>query len=58
LPKPKDFEQITTTAEEKWAAYNRRMADLFSKRDEYPVNSPEREAAAKAILALWVAVGD
>ena len=58
MPKPNDFEQITTTAEEKWASYNRRMADHFSIRDEYPVDSPEREVAAKAILALWVAEGD
>src|ERR1039458_9003144 len=29
MPKPNDFEQITTTAEEKWASYNRRMAEHF-----------------------------
>ena len=55
----KDIEpdQIKLAAEQKWAAYNRKMADLFAERDKYPVDSPEREGAAKAILALWVAEG-
>src|ERR1035441_6401918 len=44
-------------AEQKWAAYNRKMAELSAERDKYPVDSPEREAAAKAILALWIAEG-
>jgi hypothetical protein len=34
------------------------MASLFAVRDQYPVDSPEREAAAEAILALWVAEGE
>ena len=51
-------DQIKLTAEQKWAAYNRKMADLFAERDKYPMDSPEREAAAKAILVLWVAEGN
>ena len=39
--------QIKLTAEQKWAAYNMKMADLFAERDKYPVDSPERETAAK-----------
>jgi hypothetical protein len=34
------------------------MAELFTERNKYPVDSPEREAAARAILALWVAEGE
>jgi hypothetical protein len=30
------------------------MADLFVERDKYPVDSPERKAAARKILDLWV----
>jgi hypothetical protein len=33
------------------------MTALFAERDKYPVDSPEREAAAEAILAHWVAEG-
>ena len=56
----KDIEpdQIMLAAEQNWAAYNRKMADLFAERTKYPVDSPEREAAAKAILALWVTEGN
>lgn len=58
MPEPNAPEPIGTAALEKWAAYNLKMAALFSKRDEYPVDSPEREVAAKAILTLWVEEGD
>ena len=57
MPKPNDFEQITTTAEEKWAAYNTSMRSLFAERDRFPLESPERTAAAEKILALWDAEG-
>jgi hypothetical protein len=58
MPEEGQVEAIETAASQKWAAYNSRMADLFAERDRHPVNSPEREAAAKAVLALWVAEGE
>ena len=58
MPEENESDQIKLTAEQKWAAYNRKMADLFAERDKYPMDSPEREAAAKAILVLWVAEGN
>ena len=58
LPEENEHDQIKLTAEPRWTDYNRKMADLFAERDKYPVDSPEREAAAKAILALWVAEGN
>ena len=58
MPDENEFDQIMLAAEQKWAAYNRKMADLFAERDKYPVDSPEREGAAKAILALWGAEGN
>jgi hypothetical protein len=57
LPEENEPDQIKLTAEQKCAAYNRKMAELFAERDKYPVDSPERDAAAKAILALWIAEG-
>ena len=57
MPEENEPDQIKLTAEQNWAAYNRKMAELFAERDKYPVDSPEREAAAKAILALWIAEG-
>jgi hypothetical protein len=57
LPEDNEPDQIKLAAEQKWAAYNSEMATLFADRDKYPVDSPERGAAAKAILALWVAEG-
>jgi hypothetical protein len=57
LPEENDSDQIKLAAEQKWAPYNSKMATLFADRDKYPVDSHEREAAAKAILALWVAEG-
>jgi hypothetical protein len=54
---PNDPEQPTTAADEKWATYDSRMADLFVERGKCPLDSPEREAAAEAILSLWVAEG-
>jgi hypothetical protein len=58
MPEPNDAEQTKTATEQKRTAYDLKMAALFSHRNEYPVDSPEREAAAEAILALWVAEGD
>jgi hypothetical protein len=57
MPDRDASELVNTAAELKTARYNAKMADLFIKRDKYPVDSPEREAAAEAILALWVAEG-
>jgi hypothetical protein len=57
LPEENEADPIKLAAEQKWAAYNLKMADLFAERDKYPMDSAEREAAAKAILALWVAEG-
>jgi len=56
VPEPIEADQIRSAAL-KWAAYNAKMGDLFMERDKYPVDSTEREAAAQAILALWVAEG-
>jgi hypothetical protein len=58
VPEPIKADEIKAAAEERWASYNRRMADLFRERDTHPVDSPERTAAAERILALWVAEGD
>ena len=58
MPDENNSDQIELTPEQKWAAYNSKMTALFAERDKYPVDSPEREAAAKAILALWVADGN
>lgn len=57
MPEPIEAEPAKTAAEQKWAAYNARMADLFSERNKHAVDSKEREAAAEAILAMWVAEG-
>jgi hypothetical protein len=58
VPEPINANEIKAAAEERWASYNRRMADLFRERDRHPVDSTERAAAAERILALWVAEGD
>lgn len=50
-------ERPKTAVDEEWAAYNSAMTDLFSERNKCRVDSPEREAAAKAILSLWAAKG-
>jgi hypothetical protein len=50
-------QHIEQAAAQKWAVYNAKMAELFADRNMYPMDSPEREAAAQAILALWVAEG-
>ena len=57
MPEPNAAELAKTAVEQKTAAYNRKMAGLFAERNKHAVNSPEREAAAEAILALWVAEG-
>jgi hypothetical protein len=51
LPDENNSDQIELTPEQKWAAYNSKMTALFAERDKYPVDSPERGAAAEAILA-------
>ena len=58
MPEENQPDEIKLITEQKWTAYNRKMAELFTERNKYPVDSPEREAAAKAILALWVAEGE
>jgi len=57
VPEPIEENQIKIAPEEVWAAYNLKMAALFTERNKHPMDSPEREAAAQAILALWVAQG-
>jgi len=56
MPEP-NVDELAKTAALKWEAYNAKMADLFVFRDKYPLDSPQREAAAQAILSLWVAEG-
>jgi hypothetical protein len=46
--------KIALPADEKWTAYNTKMAVLFAERDTHPVNSPARLVAAERILALWI----
>ena len=53
-----ETEEIKSSGDLKLAAYNTRMAELFGERDKYPVDSPERTAAAEKILAHWWTEGD
>lgn len=57
MPEPTEADQIMNASQTRWSAYNKKMADLFVQRDKYPLDSPEREIAAQAILNLWVAEG-
>lgn len=57
MPEPIEAIQVKIASEEIWAAYNARMVELFRERNQHTVDSPEREAVAQAILALWVAQG-
>jgi len=41
----------------KTAAYKLKMASLFTERNKHDVDSPEREAAAPAMVAPWAAKG-
>jgi hypothetical protein len=50
--------QFKTAATEMWAAYNGGMAELFTERDLYPMDSPERDAVVAKIMALWVSEPD
>ena len=50
MPEPIEENQIKIAPEEVWAAYNLKMAALFTERNKHPMDSPEREAAAQAIL--------
>ena len=52
MPEENQSATTKTAAEQRMATYNRKMAGLFTERNKYHVDSPEREAAAKAILAL------
>jgi hypothetical protein len=54
---PIEANQIKIASEDAWAACNARMAELFRERNQHTVDSPERKAAVRAILALWVAEG-
>lgn len=58
MPEQNEPEQSKTAPEQKWASYNEKMAELFRERDRHPLDSPEREAAAQVILALWVSEGE
>jgi hypothetical protein len=58
MPEENQSATTMTAAEQRMATYNRKMAGLFTERNKYPVDSPEREVAARAILALWVAEGE
>ena len=55
MPEPTEADQIMNASQTRWSAYNKKMADLFVQRDKSPLDSPEREIAAQAILNLWVA---
>jgi len=57
MPEPTRPVQINTAAEQKTTAYYEKMAGLFTERNKYAVGSPERQAAAEAIPALWAADG-
>jgi len=50
-------DELAKAAALKWEAYKAKMADLFVFRDKYPLDSPQREAAAQAIVSMWVAEG-
>jgi hypothetical protein len=58
LPTPNSEEQIKKATEQKLAAYNGKMKDLFKERDKHPVDSAEREAAARRIFDLWMEDGE
>ena len=58
MPEQNEPEQSKTAPERKCAFYNEKMVELFRERDRHPLDSPEREAAAQAILALWVSEGE
>jgi len=57
MPDENETDKIRLAAEQKWAAYNSKMAALFMERDQHPVDSPEREAVAQRILELWASEG-
>ena len=57
MPQPSATELADTAAERKTAAFNLKMAALFTERNKHNVDPPEREAAAEAIPALWVGRG-
>jgi hypothetical protein len=57
MSEPRDTEQIRLATDQNWAAYNRKMADLFTERNACALDSPERTAVAERILALWVKCG-
>jgi hypothetical protein len=58
LPEQNESEQSRTAPDQKWALYNEKMVELFRERDKHPLDSSAREAAAQAILALWVSEGE
>ena len=56
-PEPNARELGNGAEELKTSRYNAKMAALFTERNKYAEDSPARQAAAEAILALWVADG-
>jgi hypothetical protein len=57
MRKPIKGQMEIAAAEQKLAAYNSKMTALFEERNNHVMDSPERQAAAEAILALWAAEG-
>jgi hypothetical protein len=57
MPAPDTAGIAKTPAEQKIAAYNTKMADLFEERNKHALDSSERRGVAEAILALRVAEG-
>jgi hypothetical protein len=57
MPAPDTAGIAKTPAEQKIAAYNAKMADLFEERNKHALDSSERRGVAEAILALRVAEG-
>jgi hypothetical protein len=47
-------DQTMMAEEYRWAAYNGAMAALFAERDQYPLDSADRDAVVAKIMALWV----
>jgi hypothetical protein len=57
VSEPNTGEQKKLAAEAKLPNYNERMAALFAERNAHQVGSPEWDAVAERIMALWVAEG-
>lgn len=61
MPEPVKAEPTKTAAElaeeQKWAAYNQKMVELFAERNKFPMDSTERDAAVQKIMEVWVTEG-